>query len=86
MLKKSKTIDQSVIYIKSIKIRITPLPLPECGWVVAASGCHIVFILRTIEGGANAPFEEKLDPYEGVLVQRCTAVRTAVVEANSPSR
>jgi hypothetical protein len=36
--------------------------------VVAASGCHIVLILRTIEGGANAPFEEKLDPYEGALL------------------
>ena len=41
------------------KIRITPLPLPECGWVVAASGCHIVLILRTIEENIdnNASFE-----------------------------
>ena len=63
MLKKSKTIGD----IK--KIRITPLPLPVCGWVVAASGCHIVLILRTIEEGANAPFEEKLDPYKSSLVR-----------------
>eukprot|EP01047_Picozoa_sp_COSAG01_P032694 COSAG01_NODE_2376_length_7801_cov_20.055700_1_plen_40_part_10 len=35
---------------------------------VSYYGCHIVSILRTIEGGANAPFEEKLDPYEGVLL------------------
>ena len=62
MLKKTKTIGD----IK--KIRITPLPLSECGWVVAASGCNIVLILRTIEEGANAPFEEKLDPYESPLL------------------
>ena len=62
MLKRSKTIGDTKNF------RVTPFSLPECGWVVAASGCHIVSILRTIEGGANAPFEEKLDPYESDLV------------------
>ena len=28
----------------------------------------MVLILRTIEGSANAPFEEKLDPYESSLL------------------
>ena len=29
----------------------------------------MVLILRTIEGSANAPFEEKLDPYKSALLQ-----------------
>jgi len=28
----------------------------------------MVLILRTIEGSANAPFEEKLDPYKSALL------------------
>ena len=63
MLKKSKTIGD----IKNFGV--TPFPLPKCRWVVAASEYHIALILRTIEGRANAPFEEKLDPYESDLVQ-----------------
>ena len=63
--------------------RVTPFPFLVCWRVVAVSGCHIFLILRTIEGRAIAPSEEKLDSLPEERAAREEECQTKVYVQNS---